>query len=52
MTPVFLRPDAELDARAAAVWYDAEDPGLGEDFTDELFATIRRIGALPAQFPT
>ncbi len=30
MTTVFLRPDAELDVRAIARWYDDEDPGLGD----------------------
>lgn len=52
MIAVFLKPDAELDVRAIARWYDDEDPGLGDQFTDQLKAVISRISALPKQFPT
>jgi plasmid stabilization system protein ParE len=51
MKLVHFRPDAELDAQAAATWYEEEVPGLGEEFTNELFATVARISALPTQFP-
>jgi toxin ParE1/3/4 len=51
MTPVFLTPDAELDVRAIAGWYDNEELGLGDEFTDNLKAVLSRIGALPSQFP-
>jgi plasmid stabilization system protein ParE len=52
MIPVFLKPDAELDVRAIARWYDDEEPGLGDQFTDHLKAVVSRISALPNQFPT
>jgi plasmid stabilization system protein ParE len=52
MTAVFLRPDAELDVRAIARWYDDEDPGLGDQFSQQLHDTIVKVSALPGQFPT
>jgi len=33
MIAVVLKPDAELDVRAIARWYDDEDPGLGGQFS-------------------
>jgi plasmid stabilization system protein ParE len=49
--PVVLRPDAELDTRAAAVWYEQEESGLGDEFGSAVAQTLSRIAALPAQFP-
>jgi plasmid stabilization system protein ParE len=48
MTPRFvltLRPEADEDVRAAAMWYDTERPGLGTEFTraaGALFASLER----------
>jgi plasmid stabilization system protein ParE len=51
MTLVVLRPDAELDVRSAARWYEEQQPGLGATFTDQVRDTVNRIAALPARFP-
>ena len=37
-----LRP-AEEDALEAALWYDEREPGLGDDFLDEVDAAVRRL---------
>jgi len=37
-----LRP-AEDDALEAALWYDEREPGLGNDFLDEVDAAVRRL---------
>ena len=47
MTAVFFKPDAELDVRVIARWYENEDPGLGDQFTDYLKVTLSRIAAVP-----
>lgn len=34
MSPSFLiRPEAQVDIRGAALWYEDQRPGLGELFT-------------------
>ncbi|HSN99656.1 MAG TPA: hypothetical protein VLS89_15280 [Candidatus Nanopelagicales bacterium] len=48
---MIVRPAAELDIRSAVEWYEAEEPGLGSRFMDELGSTLRRIQAIPLQFP-
>ena len=37
-----LRP-AEEDALEAALWYDERDPGLGDDFLDEVEAAVQAL---------
>ena len=37
-----LRP-AEEDALEAALWYDEREPGLGDDFLNEVDAAVRRL---------
>jgi hypothetical protein len=46
MSELVLRPDAVLDLRAAARWYEEQQPGLGDRFTTQLSATFDRILAL------
>lgn len=41
-----LRP-AEADALKAAVWYDKQQPGLGDDFFDDLDAAIAALAKNP-----
>jgi hypothetical protein len=43
---------AELEAAEAAVWYDDQLPGLGDDFLVELGLALDRIGDGPRTFPT
>lgn len=38
-----MAPRARDDVDAAIGWYEAEHPGLGQRFADELEATYRRI---------
>ena len=36
-------PGADIDVEAAFDWYEAEEPGLGFDFLDELRIAYHRI---------
>lgn len=33
---VLFRPEVEWDVAEAAAWYDAQQPGLGADFVEEI----------------
>lgn len=46
-----VRPEAELDALEAALWYDGEREGLGAEFLAELRATFARVEDGPLRFP-
>lgn len=46
-----LRPEARLDIREAALWYDDQSPGLGDRFVEDLNALFGRILEAPLQFP-
>jgi len=46
-----VRPEAELDALEAGMWYEGERAGLGSDFLSELRETFTRVEAAPSQFP-
>lgn len=46
MTYRFLA-GARADLDAVAVWYESRLPGLGDDFTDEVYDTVQRILAFP-----
>ena len=46
-----VRPEAELDALEAALWYDGEREGLGAEFLAELRATFARVEDGPLLFP-
>ncbi len=46
-----VRPEAQLDAEEAAFWYDHQQPGLGNRFTDELGQLLLRISQQPLHFP-
>jgi toxin ParE1/3/4 len=43
--------DAENEARAAAIWYDEQLAGLGDDFLNDLVVTLRKVEDDPARFP-
>ncbi len=36
-------PEARVELRAAAFWYDDEQPGLGDDYLDAVDATVQSI---------
>ena len=46
-----VRPEAQDDIEAAAVWYEAQREGLGERFVSEVDALMDRIQHHPLQFP-
>jgi len=49
---VHLRPEAEQDLEAAAGWYEAQQPGLGQRFYDEVLRGIESIRARPTMYPS
>jgi toxin ParE1/3/4 len=51
MRRLVLRPEARLDIREAALWYDEQSPGLGDRFTEDLDVLFERILVAPLQFP-
>ena len=51
MSQLRVRPEAEAESLAAAVWYDGERPGLGAEFLDAIRSTFQRIEASPFEFP-
>lgn len=48
---VLFEPEARDELRAARDWYDAEQPGLGEDLIDEVETTVERIVRWPELAP-
>jgi plasmid stabilization system protein ParE len=46
-----LHPDARAELRSAALWYDEQRPGLGDEFIAEVSATLDRIGGAPESYP-
>lgn len=47
---VVSHPDADQELEAAALWYEARQPGLGDDFLDEFQRTLRRIKVEPERW--
>jgi toxin ParE1/3/4 len=45
-----IHPQARAEAVAAAGFYEAEQAGLGEKFTDVVNASFRQIEQLPRRF--
>ena len=45
---VVLRPEVAGDINEAAAWYDEEEPGLGCEFTDEVFLALDAIAENPS----
>jgi hypothetical protein len=45
-----LHPEADAESRAAAQWYENQSRGLGVQFLDELFDTLRSIEQHPRRF--
>jgi hypothetical protein len=46
-----FHPEASLEYRKAAIFYDSRRPGLGAAFTLEVEATIERIIKVPDRWP-
>ncbi|MFP6655145.1 MAG: type II toxin-antitoxin system RelE/ParE family toxin [Myxococcota bacterium] len=52
MLALSLAPLAEQDLLDAADWYDAQQPGLGDEFLRSVEASFARIQRLPMSFPS
>ena len=46
-----LRPEAELDLAEAALWYEEQGSGLGDQFLDEVLAVFSTIAETPLMYP-
>ncbi len=52
MTPrLVVRPAAEADIVAAALWYKQRAPGLGADFLRAVDVALAEIARMPERFP-
>jgi toxin ParE1/3/4 len=51
MTVLHVRPEAELDAFEAALWYEGERAGLGTAFLQAIRVTLQQIEEAPMRFP-
>jgi hypothetical protein len=47
---VIRHPEVPQELEAAALWYEARQPGLGGDFLEEYQAALRRILAGPERW--
>ena len=47
MTKLGVRPEAEIDAFEAALWYESERSGLGIEFLDAVREAFRQIEGMP-----
>lgn len=45
--PLILKPEAEADLADARAWYDAQRPGLGDEFLDHVGEALARIRQSP-----
>jgi toxin ParE1/3/4 len=46
-----VRPKAEADIDRAYAWYERERQGLGEEFLDEINATLQSVLEMPRGYP-
>ena len=46
-----LHPEARAELRRAALWYEEQRPGLGDEFIADISETLDRIGATPESYP-
>ena len=47
-----LHPEARAELRSAALWYDEQRSGLGDEFIAEVSVTLDRIDNVPESYPT
>lgn len=48
---ISIRSDAEIDIEDAAIWYEQQRKGLGNDFLDEVQNAIRKMSENPYLYP-
>jgi len=46
-----FHPEAEAEFLGAIDFYEARDPGLGQDFAIEVYSAIQRIVSFPTAWP-
>ena len=46
-----LHPEARVELRRAALWYDERRPGLGDEFIAEVSTVLERVGDAPESYP-
>ncbi|SRR6266478_1224034 len=49
---ISVRPEAQIEIKATALWYESRLRGLGSRFRDELRSTLRHIADNPLRFPS
>lgn len=47
----FVRPEAQINIREVAVWYEQREPGLGRRFMREIRQSLHSISKSPLRFP-
>lgn len=47
---VGVRPEGELDVAIAVSWYEAQRPGLGAEFIDEISRTVAMLADKPLRY--
>jgi plasmid stabilization system protein ParE len=47
---VYVRPDAETDIEEAAIWYEKQRNGLGDEFLDEVLSAFKKISDNPLMY--
>ena len=48
--PLVFRPAAEMEFDAAALWYEGQKPGLGENFVAEVQIVLNEIADNPDRY--
>jgi hypothetical protein len=48
---VDLHPEARVELRSAALWYEERRDSLGDEFVAAIAVTLQRIGEAPESFP-
>ena len=46
-----FRPEAEIDVLEARRWYEQQQSGLGDAFSDSLGEIVGRIESMPRMYP-
>ncbi len=47
----FVRTEAQIDVREAALWFENQEPGLGLRFASEVTTSLNAIANNPFRFP-
>ena len=49
--PVRIREEAEVDLSDAAIWYEQQRVGLGQEFLDRTLSVLQSLPDHPTQYP-